>query len=597
MIGKLPFHRNGPFVYPGEELRPAPRSGRPAPNLALDGAAKRSLETGRTRMLVTAGVFALAFLSISARLVDLMVLKEDPRTARTHQSSGTVVTTERADIVDRNGVVLATNLPTVNLYADGRRILDPREATDSLLAVLPGLDRDEVLERLSSGRAFVYLARNLTPRQQQAVNAAGIPGLYFEDSERRAYLHGRLAAHVLGATDPDNNGIAGVERTFDGRLKEGGAPLRLTIDVRVQHAVRRVMRDAIKHFRAKAGAAVVLDARTSEVMALVSLPDYDPESYGEADDQARFNRATLGVYEMGSTFKLFNTALALDSGRIQLDDTYDTTKPLRVARFAIRDTHPENRWLTVPEILVHSSNIGSARMAQELGGEAQRAFLHRLGLLSPSPIELPEVGAPLYPARWREINTMTISFGHGIAVTPIQLTTAVGALVNGGVLRAPTLLAGAVKDGERVIRPETSVIMRHLMRLVVQDGTATKADVPGYRVGGKTGTAEKVSARGGYDRNRLRTTFAAAFPMDDPAYVVLVVLDEPKGLKETFNFATAGWNAAPTAGRVIEAVAPLLGVFPRPEESDDRALREALLKGRMSPMLAVAAAGGAHASD
>ncbi|KJS44891.1 MAG: penicillin-binding protein [Rhodospirillaceae bacterium BRH_c57] len=597
------FRRQPRFVYPGEELRPVRAMGSSLPPQVLDGAARRALETGRTRMLVTAGLFALAFLSISVRLVDVMVLGSDHRAATVHRAAATAPHTERADIVDRNGVVLATNLPAMNLYANAQRVLDPADAASRLVGVLPDLKKSEVFERLSSGRPFIYLARNLTPRQQQVVNDLGIPGVYFEDSEYRATLHGHLASHVLGATDLDNNGIAGVELAFDSALKQRTEPLRLTLDIRVQHAVRKTILDAMAHFKAKAGTAVVLDARTSEILSLVSLPDYDPERFGEASEDARFNRATLGVYEMGSTFKVFNTAMALESGKIRLQDTYDTTKPLRIARFSIRDSHPEDRWLTVSEILVHSSNIGSARIAMDIGPDGQRAFLGSLGLLGPIATGLPESGSPLYPDRWRDVSTMTISFGHGIAVTPVHLATATAAVINGGVLRRATLLPDHIEaEGTRVIQPETSDVVRRLMRLVVQDGTAKKADVVGYQVGGKTGTAEKASG-GGYDRKKLRTSFISAFPMNDPKYVVLVVLDEPQGLKETFNFATAGWNAAPTAGRVIEAIAPLLGVFPNHVPTDDKAIREALLKGHVRPYLAATpvstattvSTGGVHA--
>lgn len=591
MMRLLRLRRQPEFVYPGEELRPVTRISTAKRAEVLDGAARRALETGRTRMLVTAGLFALAFMSISVRLVDVMVLKADPRAATARRPAATAPPTERADIVDRNGVVLATNLPAVNLYADARRVLDPVDAANRLVAVLPHLSRADLVERLSSGRPFVYIARNLTPRQQQAVNDLGIPGINFEDSEYRAYLHGNLASHVLGATDLDNNGIAGVELAFDSRLKDTTEPLRVSLDIRVQHAVRKTMLDAMAHFKAKAGTAVVLDAHTSEILSLVSLPDYDPERFGEADEDARFNRATLGVYEMGSTFKVFNTAMALESGKVRLNDTFDTTKPLRIARFSIRDSHPENRWLTVPEILVHSSNIGSARMAMDVGPDNQRAFLGSLGLLRPVSIGLPESGSPLYPERWRDISTMTISFGHGIAVTPVHLANATAAIINGGVLREATLLPDRVQaEGTRVISPQTSEVVRRLMRLVVQDGTAKKADIEGYRVGGKTGTAEKASA-GGYDRRRLRTSFVSAFPMDDPKYVVLVVLDEPQGLKETFNFATAGWNSAPTAGKVIEAIAPLLGVFPRHHQMDDKEIRDALLKGHVRPFMTASTGG------
>lgn len=570
---RLPLRRQtAAFPYPGQELKPLPRRSAVRPEVLPEGEVRRSVETGRTRLLVTAGLFAMAFLAIGGRLVDVMVLKARPdHPTQARMAASESYQTGRAEIVDRHGFVLATNLPTVDLYADAARVvevMDPDLAAEELIAALPHLDKKTLVERLSSGKRFVYLERDLTPRQKAMVNARGIPGVYFMDSERRVYPQGALASHVIGATDPDNNGIAGIELAFDERLKASDEPLRLSLDLRVQAAVHGALAESIDHFKAKGGVGVVLDAKTGEILSMVSLPDYQPEHFGSADKDARFNRATLGVYEMGSTFKLFNTALALDSGIVRLNDTYDTTKPLRVARFTINDTHPENYWMNVPEILIHSSNIGSARMALAVGGDRQRAFLERLGLLRAPTVEVPERGTPLYPAQWREVNTMTISFGHGIAVTPVNLAAAVAATVNGGIMRPATLLAsadGSVAEGTRVLKEETSLLMRKLMRLVVTEGTASKANVPGYIVGGKTGTAEKVAAGGGYDRGRLRTTFTAAFPMDDPRYVVVTVLDEPQPLKSTYGFATAGWNAAPTAGRIIQAVAPLLGVFPRPE--------------------------------
>lgn len=555
------------FLYPGQEIRPT-RAVASNPDLLIEGQVKRAIETGRTRMLVTACMFAVAFTTVAVRLVDIMVLKSQDRTVATKQVAQTARAGSmgRGDIVDRNGVILATNLPTMNLYADSARMVDAGEAADKIQMVLPHLTRADVYAKLTSGKRFIYIDRNLTPRQQAAINAEGVPGLYFERSERRAYMQGPLVAHVIGTTDPDNNGIAGIESSFDERLKTDPSPLRLTLDIRVQYAVRAELLAAIDHFKAKAATGIVLDAKTAEVIAMVSLPDYDPEDFGRTDADTRFNRATLGVYEMGSTFKLFNTAVALDSGQIHLTDTYDTTKPLKISRFTISDSHPEKHWLTVSEILVKSSNIGSARMAMIMGADRQRKMLDSLGLLTRTSLEVPELADPLFPAQWRDVSTMTISFGHGIAVTPVHLVQAVAAIVNGGVLRQATLIAGTERDGTQVIKPETSAWMRKLMRMVVTDGTARKAEVEGYMVGGKTGTAEKVSSSGGYAQNKLRNVFASAFPMDDPRYVVLVVLDEPQPLKSTYGFATSGWNAAPTGGAVIDAIAPLLGVEPRPAD-------------------------------
>lgn len=571
----LPFLRRsrGAFLYPGAEIGAAPGGrGAGASRVRMEGRAKAAVEIGRNRLAVTAAVFAMAFCVIAGRLVDLMVLNggEAVRlSAAAHAASEQVV--HRGDILDRNGVVLATNLPTVNLYADARAVLDPDDAAARLVQVLPDIPFETARRKLASGKSFVYLRRNLTPLEQDRVNRLGLPGLEFETAERRVYPHGRLAAHVLGATDVDNRGIAGVERAFDSRLGEDNRPLRLSLDIRVQHAAHAVLSDAVARFSAKAGAAVVLDVDTGEVLAMVSLPDYAPEAFGSATPEARFNRATLGVFEMGSTFKLVNTALGLEVGGYRLTDGFDATHPLRMAGFEIKDYHAQGRWLSIPEILVHSSNIGSARLALAVGGAAQKAFLDRLGLLSPLAIELPEAGTPLYPEVWRPINTVTISYGHGIAVTPLHLVNAVAALVNGGLFRPATLLhrdTAEVAPPRRVVAPQTALAMRELMRLVVTEGTGRKADVPGYRVGGKTGTAEKAGA-GGYRRKALMPSFLAAFPMDDPRYVVLTALDEPQGIEETHGFATAGWNAAPTTGAIIARIAPLLGVLPRADDGND----------------------------
>ncbi|GAB3126225.1 peptidoglycan D,D-transpeptidase FtsI family protein [Novispirillum itersonii] len=557
------------FFYPGEEIRSLRTPGATASHSKASqkavqaGAAHKSLETGRARLIVTGGLFVLAYAAVAIRLIDVMVLKAEDRPIAERIAATTEVKPRRADIVDRNGVVLATNLPTVNLYVDSTKVIDPAEGADKLVSALPHLNRHDVLTKLSSGKRFVYLDRNLTPKEQAAVNAEGVPGVFFENSERRAYLQGPLLSHVLGATDPENNGIGGLELSFDQRLKQNPDPLRLSIDARVQFAVRSTLMKAVETFQAIGAMGLVLDVRTGEIISMVSLPDFDPESFGNSDPNTRFNRATLGVYEMGSTFKVFNTAMALESGQIRATDVYDTTSPLKIARFTINDDHPARYNLNVGEILIKSSNIGSARMAVQMGPTAQRKFLGEIGLLESAKIEVPENGFPLVPPvqNWKEIATMTISYGHGIAVTPVHLAKGLSAMVNGGVLRQPTLLLGNVQDGKRVIREETSATVRKLMRMVVTDGTARKADVPGYEVGGKTGTADKAAA-GGYDTKRLLTTFAGAFPISDPKYLVIVSLDEPKPLKSTYGFATSGWNAAPTAGALIAEIGPILGVQP-----------------------------------
>ncbi|MBT3237537.1 MAG: penicillin-binding protein 2 [Rhodospirillaceae bacterium] len=531
--------------------------------------AAQCMETGRNRLLVTGVMFMIAFAAIGVRLVDLAFFDRggDLRTA-SHAKAATTVTSTRADIIDRNGVVLATSLPTASLYADPHDIMDATEAAQKLSEVLPSLNTAEIEMKLNSMGRFVWISRNLTPKQQYAVNRLGIPGLSFQYGEKRVYPHGPEAAHVLGLTDVDGNGIAGVEQYFAEVLSKGDEPLQLSIDIRIQSILRAELIKAVTEFSAIGAAGLVMDVETGEVVAMTSLPDYDPNSPASVSGSSGFNRATKGVYEMGSTFKLFTTAMALDSGTVGLSDGYDTTDPIRVARFTINDFHGKKRWLSVPEILTYSSNIGTAKMALDVGTEGQKFYLERLGLLQQASIELPEVGAPLSPSRWSDISTMTISYGHGIAVSSLQVVDAVSTLVNGGIRRPVTLLKQRSQipiAGTRVLAADTSDRMRMLMRQVVTDGTGRNAGAPGYLVGGKTGTAEKLM-NGGYHKEQVIASFVGTFPMDKPRYVVLAMVDEPKGIKRTFNYATGGWVAAPVVKNVITRMATLLGVVPRNDD-------------------------------
>jgi cell division protein FtsI (penicillin-binding protein 3) len=553
----------------GRAILPWRRARQPA-RITGDGRRRLLIERARFRLMIGAGLFGVLYLAVAARLADATVFSR--ATPRQAAAPVAAIAPEppvgRASIVDRNGVLLAVSLPTVALYANPRQIADPAEAARALAGVLPGLDVAALTERLSGERSFVYIRRHLAPREQDAVNRLGIPGLYFERAERRVYPQGRSAVHVLGGTDVDGHGIAGVERFFDARLREEpGEPLRLSIDVRVQHVLREALSHAIERFDAIGGAAVVLDVRSGEVAGMVSLPDYLPAEVGTATNEQRFNRITVGVYEPGSTFKLVTTGMALDLGTTQIWGGYDASRPITYGRFTISDFKGKNRWLTVPEIFTYSSNIGTARMALEVGVARHRAFVEKLGLTARPGIELPEVAAPLYPRgnNWREINTLTISYGHGISVSPLAVATATAAMVNGGVLHRPTLLAreaGTEARGTRVIRPETSDTLRRLMRLAVTDGTGKGADVPGYFVGGKTGTAQKVGPRGGYLTNARISSFTGVFPSHEPRYVVYVMVDEPKPRRDTAGYATGGWVAAPAAQEVIGQIGPLLGLSP-----------------------------------
>ncbi len=547
----------------------------------VEGNAQEALETARNRLVFSGIVFLIAFAVIAVRVVDLGVFDRgsEPRVAET--TSTPQLATHRAEIVDRNGIVLATTMPTYSLSARPYQVRDPAEGARLLAAILHDKSESSLLAKLSSAKDYVYIKRNLSPQEHYEVNRLGLPGLNFEREDHRFYPQGALTSHLVGFTNIDNQGLAGIELSFDDRLRGVTDPLALSIDLRLQHIMTEELASSMATFRAIGGAGVILDAKTHEVLAMVSLPNFDPRRPGKAPADTRFNRASLGIYEMGSVFKIFTTAMALDRGVVGLQDGYDTSNPIRVARYTIRDYKPKNRWMSVPEIFIHSSNIGTVHMAMDAGTQAQQAFLESLGLLERPALELSEVGQPQAPSPWREINTMTISYGHGVAVSPVQLASAVSAIVNGGTYRAATLLKrGEDSIGEkgplvdrRVISAETSDIMRRLMRLVVTHGTGRKANVEQFMVGGKTGTSDK------YGKRKARiASFAGAFPMNDPRYVVFAMIDEPKGTKETFGYATAGWVAAPLVGRLVERMAPIVGLEPQSNQIEEDSRNQLLLE-------------------
>lgn len=528
----------------------------------------------RARLGLMMLAFALIYLAIAGRLVNLATSQDgDAAPARSQDA----VATARPDILDRHGDVLAIDVRTPSLYAEPHHIIDVDEAVEALTAVMPDLDANDLRERLSGKRRFIWLRREITQEQREQIYSLGLPGIGFLLENKRYYPNGAEAAHVLGFVDVDNQGRAGMERWLDGSglaaLHAAGLaddrlqkPVELALDLRVQHALRDELVKARAHFKAIAASGIVTDVRTGEIIAMVSLPDYDPNDPGEAIDDTRINRLTTGVYEMGSTFKALTVAMALDSGKVTLDSTFDARTPLRFGSFTIHDYHPEGRVLTLPEVFTYSSNIGAARMALSLGVKYHQQFLGKLGQLDRLRTELPEGAAPLLPKNWSEISTATIAFGHGMSVAPLQAVMAVSALVNGGHLIAPTFLkrseAEAMAGAKQVISARTSAQMRYLMRLNAEKGTATNANVAGYYVGGKTGTSEKV-VNGQYAKHRLLNSFTAILPADQPRFQLLVMLDEPQPVEGTHGYATSGWNAAPTAGKVIARIAPLLDVAPR----------------------------------
>ncbi len=536
----------------------------------VDRAAK-----ARARLGLAVLVFAVGYSVIAGRLV-LFAAVPDSHLVR-RSSAADAVATARPDILDRNGEILATDVRAPSLFGEPHRIIDVDEAVELLTAVMPDLDVAELRERLSSKRRFVWLKREITPQQRAAIHRLGLPGIGFMSENKRVYPNGVGAAHVIGHVNIDNQGIAGIEKWLDrsgladlhlaglatDRLQK---PVELSVDLRVQHAMRDELVKARDKFKAKAAAGLVIDPRSGEVISMVSVPDYDANNPREALDPTRINRLTTGVFEMGSTFKALTLGMALDSGKISLRDSFDARSALQYGKHTIHDFHPQNRVLTVPEIFTYSSNIGTARMALKLGVEHHKAFLRKMGQLDRLRTELPESAEPLVPRRWGELNTVTIAFGHGLSVAPLQAMMGLGALMNGGYLIPPTFRKRTEQEAmalaTRVVKPETSEKMRYLMRLNVEKGTASKAEVPGYYVGGKTGTAEKVVA-GRYSKTKVLTSFTAVLPADQPRYIVLIMLDEPQPTPETHGYATSGWNAVPVGGAVIARIAPLLGLQPR----------------------------------
>ncbi|WP_022719856.1 penicillin-binding protein 2 [Rhodopseudomonas sp. B29] len=531
----------------------------------------------RARVGLAMLAFAMVYGVIAFKLVMIGAFG-DAHEARRGGSTDAVATA-RPDILDRNGQILATDVKAPSLYAEPRRIIDQDEAVELLTATLPDLDTPEVRERLATKKGFVWLKREITPRQQAEIKKLGIPGVGFFRENKRVYPNGPEVSHLIGLVNIDNQGIAGIEKWLDTNgladLHRAGfasdrqqEPIELAVDVRVEHALRDELLKAKEKYSAKAASGLVSNVRTGEIVAMVSLPDFDPNNPRQANEPDRINRLTTGVYEMGSTFKTMTLAMALDSGKATLQSTYDARGPLHYGKFTIHDDHPLGRYITLPEVFTYSSNVGAARIALAQGVEAHKAFLKKVGQFDRLRTELPESASPIVPKRWGELNTITIAFGHGIAVAPLQAVMAIDAMVNGGNLIPPTFLKrseeDALKLAKRVIKKDTSDKIRYLMRLNAEVGTARQADqiAKGYYIGGKTGTSEKV-VNGRYAKKQVLNSFTAVLPADNPKYQVLVMLDEPKALPETHGFITSGWNAVPTGGKVIERIAPLLGIEPR----------------------------------
>lgn len=567
--------------------RPAQRP--PARIIKVESRAARNLGESRARAILVACFFGLSFTMLAVRLVEVSSaggvgvpfkqLVSNPQLLLTSDDDADVSKVAedeqvvRREIVDRNGMVLATSIKTASLVANPTIIRHEKEVATGLHKIFPAESQASFEEKLNRKHStFMYLARHLTPSQQEAVNNLGVPGLFFEPDMRRVYPYGALFAHSLGYVGVDNQGLAGIEKYYDNKLDDpsNSKPLQLSLDLRVQSILRDEVSEAIKEFNAIGGIGVVLDISSGEVLGMTSLPDFDPNKPGKATDDARFNRATLGAYEMGSTFKTFTMAAALENGVTTLHGGYDASHPIHYGNFTISDAHSEGRWLTTPEIFAYSSNVGTAKMALDLGGKRQRAFLQSLGLFQPVSLEVPELAHPIVPREWPELTTMTVAYGHGISVSPMHLINAIATVAGDGQLKPMTLIKdGNVgkAEGPAVVSPKTAKEVRELLRLVVLHGTGKSANAAGYQIGGKTGTAEK-NEHGVYKKDAKVASFVSVFPVSQPRYAVLVMIDEPKGNKQTHGFATGGWVSAPAVGRIVQRMAPMLGVSPNFMASD-----------------------------
>jgi cell division protein FtsI (penicillin-binding protein 3) len=530
---------------------------------------KQSAEMIRSRLTLVILGFALLFIALLVRSTDAIIFDADKfkttnfaKKAREH----------RPEIIDRNGALLATNLQVASVYVHPQEVLDVDEAYNKLIEVLPDVNKDQLKRRINPKNKFAWVKRNITPQEQLAINNLGIPGVYFIQEERRVYPNGKLLAHVLGYVDVDNNGIAGIESYLDKKIDVegdflGDEPLKLSIDLKVQHILQDELLKQKELFEAEGATAIVADVDNGEILGMVSLPDFDPNFSPDAKSFQKFSSATLGSYEMGSTFKPITAAMAFEYGTSNPAKLYDATNPIRVSGHTISDYHAKKRVLSVTEVMMYSSNIGSAKMALEVGTEKQKEFLKKLGLFDQTELEVSELGNPQLPKNWRELNTATIGFGHGFAITPAHLVKAYIPLVNGGNLIPLTLIKRKANDDTlhtRVISEKTSKEVTQMLRDIVTGGSGKSAEVDGYFVGGKTGTAEKLTD-GRYDKGKLMSSFVAVFPTTKPKYVILVIFDDPKE-QQRYIRPTGGITAAPVVKNVISRIAPVLGLKPELED-------------------------------
>jgi cell division protein FtsI (penicillin-binding protein 3) len=534
------------------------------------------LDMARQRVFAAGIVMGVSYIAIAGRLVDVMTLQSTQKNDVELASEVNIY--PRGEIFDRNGNILATHLVTASLYTNPKVVLNAKDAAKKLAKLFPEVGYETLHNRLASGKGFSWLVRHIAPRMQQAVNELGIPGIYLQTDYKRVYPYGHLTSHIVGYCGIDNAGLAGIEQFYNKKLVKSNESIHLSLDIRLQHIVHEVLTAAITKFKAEGANAMIMDIKTGEMLAMVSLPDFDPNRLNNIKANSSFNRNTLGVYEPGSTFKILNTAIALESGHATLKSIFDASAPVRLGRFTITDFKGKNRPLSLSEGLIYSSNIVAIKAAQQFGVQIQKEYFKKLGVTQSPSLEIPEIGRPIIPssAAWKEPTLMTASYGYGIAVSPLQMITTIGTIINDGQSIKPTLMhisndqrqefLQTKNEASPVISSKTSSAIREMLRMVVKNSQARAIDVKGYEVLGKTGTALQNKGHG-YAGKARNAYFVGSFPLSDPQIMVFVMLDDPKPLPETYNYATAGWNAAPTAGHIIERIAPLLGFQPAEEET------------------------------
>lgn len=544
-------------------------------NLILEGQLTQVVEKSKIRLFFLISAVFLTFLAIAGQTIKLtFFLDAEFKKKYLYSSNSDETVFNRPKIYDRNGTLISSNLKTASLYANPRIMIDKEDNAKKLSEVLPELKESDLIKKFNSDKAFIWLKRNLHPKQKYDVNALGNPGLLFREEEKRIYPHGNIFSHVIGMTGVDGDGLTGFERHLD-NIKHNNTDIVTSLDLRVQNVVREeVLKQKIKH-KATRAVGIVLDVTNGEVLSLSSLPDYDPNIPKSINRNSLFNAATLGTYEMGSTFKPLTFAIGFEENKIKMWSSFDASNPIKISRFTISDFHARKRRLSVPEILMYSSNIGTAKIAERIGAETMQKYFHKIGFYEKLGIEIAEKSRPIAPRVWRDATTLTASFGHGFAVSPMHIAAAFASTINGGVYYPPTIIKSDKKvKGKKIFSKKTSDKMRKLIRLVVsnKEGSGKKANAEGYFVGGKTGTAEKLDTHGNYKKKSLVSSFIGVFPMTKPKYLVLVLLDEPKGTKDTWGFATGGWVAAPAVKNIIERIAPILKV--KPIDKNNRNIKE-----------------------